>query len=141
AVVILFGLQTALFGTWTIPFVAFITALSSLFVVLRLANVQGKYHLETIILSGVVVSAFLGSFVSFMVSMSDKVVNEIVFCFIGSISDNEFICFRRTPSSSFWSPCEEYQFDYFNRINLYYRSCRFCFWYNRVRGFIRTPLS
>src|SRR5699024_2884772 len=86
AVVILFGLQTALFGTWTIPFVAFITALSSLFVVLRLANVQGKYHLETIILSGVVVSAFLGSFVSFMVSMYDKVVNDIVFWIMGSLS-------------------------------------------------------
>lgn len=86
AFIILFGLQTTLLGIWTIPIVAFFTALISLMVVLRLASVQGKYKLETIILSGVVVSAFLGSFVSLMVSMSDKVVNEIVFWLMGSLS-------------------------------------------------------
>ncbi len=86
AFLILFGFHTILFGTWTIPLVAFVTGLISLFVVLRLANVQGKYKLETIILSGVVVSAFLGAIVSFMVSMSDQVVNEIVFWLMGSLA-------------------------------------------------------
>lgn len=86
AFIILFGLHTTLFGIWTIPIVAFSTALLSLFIVLRLANVQGKYQLETIILSGVVVSAFLSSFVSLMVSMSDRVINEIVFWLMGSLS-------------------------------------------------------
>lgn len=86
AFIILFGLQTALFGIWTIPITAFITGLISLFVVLRLANIEGQYNLETLILSGVVVSAFLSSFVSFMVSMSDKVVNEIIFWMMGSLS-------------------------------------------------------
>src|SRR5690625_118969 len=86
AFIILFGLHTTLFGLWTIPIVAFCTALISLFIVLRLANVQGKYQLETIILSGVVVSAFLGSFVSLMVSLSDKVVNQIVFWLMGSLA-------------------------------------------------------
>src|SRR5690606_22260081 len=55
-------------------------------VVLRLANIHGKYRLETVILSGVVVSAFLGSVVSFMVAMSDRVVNEIVFWLMGSLA-------------------------------------------------------
>ncbi|MHA6252603.1 FecCD family ABC transporter permease [Oceanobacillus sp. CAU 1775] len=86
AFIILFGLHTTIFGMWTLPVVAFITALLSLLVVLRLANVQGQYKLETIILSGVVVSAFLGSFVSLMVSMSDKVINEIVFWLMGSLA-------------------------------------------------------
>ena len=86
AFIILFDLHTTLFGLWTIPIVAFFTALISLFIVLRLANVQGKYQLETIILSGVVVSAFLGSFVSLMVSLSDKVVNQIVFWLMGSLA-------------------------------------------------------
>lgn len=86
AFLILFGFHTILFGIWTIPLVAFVTGLISLFVVLRLANVQGKYKLETIILSGVVVSAFLGAIVSFMVSMSDQVVNEIVFWLMGSLA-------------------------------------------------------
>ncbi|MED4206169.1 iron ABC transporter permease [Neobacillus mesonae] len=86
AFLILFGFHTILFGVWTIPLVAFVTGLISLLVVLRLANVQGKYKLETIILSGVVVSAFLGAIVSFMVSMSDQVVNEIVFWLMGSLA-------------------------------------------------------
>lgn len=86
AFVILLGLQSTLFGLWTIPIVAFTTALISLLIVLRLANVQGKYQLETIILSGVVVSAFLSSFVSLMVSLSDKVVNQIVFWLMGSLA-------------------------------------------------------
>ncbi|WP_313802718.1 iron ABC transporter permease [Cytobacillus sp.] len=86
AFIILFGFHTILFGAWTIPLVAFVTGLISLLIVLRLANVQGKYKLETIILSGVVVSAFLGAIVSFMVSMSDQVVNEIVFWLMGSLA-------------------------------------------------------
>lgn len=86
AFLILFGFHTILFGNWTIPLVAFVTGLISLLVVLRLANVHGKFKLETIILSGVVVSAFLGSLVSFMVSMSDQVVNEIVFWLMGSLA-------------------------------------------------------
>ena len=86
AFIILFNLQSVLFGLWTIPIVAFITALLSLLVVLRLANVQGQYQLETIILAGVVVSAFLSSFVSLMVSLSDKVVNQIVFWLMGSLA-------------------------------------------------------
>lgn len=86
AVVITFGLQTALLGIWTIPIAAFTTGLISLLIVLRLANIQGQYNLETLILSGVVVSAFLSSFVSFLVSMSDKVINQIVFWMMGSLS-------------------------------------------------------
>lgn len=86
AFIILFGLQTVLLGVWTIPIVAFVTALISLFIVLKLANIDGQYNLETIILSGVVVSAFLSSFVSFMVAMSDTVVNQIVFWLMGSLS-------------------------------------------------------
>ncbi|MBU8919245.1 iron ABC transporter permease [Bacillus sp. FJAT-29953] len=86
AFIILFGFHTSFFGIWTIPLVAFMTGLISLLVVLRLANVHGKFKVETIILSGVVVSAFLGSLVSFMVSLSDQVVNEIVFWLMGSLA-------------------------------------------------------
>jgi iron complex transport system permease protein len=86
AFLILFGLQFALFGQWTIPIVAFTTGLISLWVVFRLANFNGKFQMETIILSGVVISAFLGAIVSFMVSMSTRVVNEILFWLMGSLA-------------------------------------------------------
>ena len=86
AFIILFGLHSYLLGMWTIPIVAFVTGLLTLLIVLRLANVHGKYKVETVILSGVVVSAFLGSVVTFMVAMSDKIINEIVFWLLGSLA-------------------------------------------------------
>ncbi|MBW5448020.1 iron chelate uptake ABC transporter family permease subunit [Cohnella sp. CFH 77786] len=86
AFVILFGLQMFLLGRWTIPIVAFVTGIVSLIAVLRLARIHGKLQLETLILSGVVVQAFLGSFVSFMASQSDQVVNEITFWLMGSLA-------------------------------------------------------
>jgi iron complex transport system permease protein len=86
SLMILFGLHAFLFGQWSIPLVAFATGLASLAIVIRLANVNGRFHLETLILSGVVVSSFLGAIVSFMVAMSDKVINEIVFWLMGSLA-------------------------------------------------------
>jgi iron complex transport system permease protein len=83
---ILFGLQTAIVGIWSVPIVAFMTGMLSLLIVLRLASMNGKFQLETLILSGVVVQAFLGSFVSFMVSLSDQVVNEILNWLMGSLT-------------------------------------------------------
>ncbi|MFD2670301.1 FecCD family ABC transporter permease [Marinicrinis sediminis] len=83
---ILFGLHHVWLGMWTIPVAAFASGLISLWIVWRLANVQGKLQLETLILSGVVVQAFLGSLVSFMVSLSDQVINEIVFWLLGSLA-------------------------------------------------------
>jgi len=84
--IILFQLNTVLFGLWTVPIVAFLTAMLSLLAVLKLANIQGHQPLETIILSGVVISAFLGAFVSLMVSLSDKSMNQIIFWLMGSLS-------------------------------------------------------
>lgn len=86
AFVILFGLQLAIAGQWSIPVVAFATGMASLLIVLRLAGSSGKLQLETVILSGVVVQAFLGSIVSFMVTLSDQVVNEIIYWLMGSLS-------------------------------------------------------
>jgi iron complex transport system permease protein len=86
ALLIHFGLQAFFLGMWSVPLSAFVFALASLLLVLRLANIQGKYRLETVILSGVVVSAFLSSVVSLLVSFSDRVVNEIVFWLMGSLA-------------------------------------------------------
>lgn len=83
---LLFGLQIAFLGQWSTPVVAFLTGLFSLWIVMRLANTQGKIQTETLLLSGLVVQAFLGSLVSFMVSLSDKMVNEIIFWLLGSLS-------------------------------------------------------
>jgi iron complex transport system permease protein len=86
AFLIYFGLQYVLLGEWTIPIVAFGTGLVSLLIVLRLAQIDGKLKMETLILSGVIMQAFLGAIVSFMVSLSTSVINEIVFWLMGSLA-------------------------------------------------------
>lgn len=85
AFLILFGFQLVL-GMWTVPLVAFGTGVLTLLIVFYLASHEGKMQTETLILAGVVVQAFLGSLVSFMVSMSHGVINEIVFWLMGSLS-------------------------------------------------------
>ncbi|NQX59334.1 FecCD family ABC transporter permease [Paenibacillus qinlingensis] len=86
AFLIYFGLQFALFGQWSIPIVAFLTGLISLFLVLKLAMIEGKLKMETLILSGVVMQAFLGAFVSFLVAISNQTINEIIFWLMGSLA-------------------------------------------------------
>jgi iron complex transport system permease protein len=86
AVLIYFGLQYALLGQWTVPVVAFITGILTLWIVLRLSQENGQIKKETLILSGVVMQAFFGAIVSFLVAMSKQTVNEIMFWLMGSLS-------------------------------------------------------
>lgn len=85
AFLILFGFQAAM-GMWTIPLVAFATGVATLLGVFWLSRTRGAMQIETLILSGVIMQAFLGAFVSFMVSMSQGVVNEILFWLMGSLA-------------------------------------------------------
>ncbi|WP_336785949.1 FecCD family ABC transporter permease [Paenibacillus sp. MMO-177] len=85
AFLILFGYQ-AMLGEWTIPVVAFITGTLTLLGVFFLARSRGVMQIETLILSGVIIQSFLGAFVSFMVSMSDEVINQILFWLMGSLA-------------------------------------------------------
>ncbi|MCF2937111.1 iron ABC transporter permease [Paenibacillus alkaliterrae] len=85
AFIILFGLQTAL-GMWTIPLVAFSTGTITLLGVFWLSRSKGIMQIETLILSGVIIQSFLGAFVSFMVSLSQGVVNQILFWLMGSLA-------------------------------------------------------
>jgi ABC-type Fe3+-siderophore transport system, permease component len=85
AFLILFGYQTLL-GEWTIPVIAFATGTLTLLGVFFLARSRGVMQIETLILSGVIIQSFLGAFVSFMVSMSDDVINQILFWLMGSLA-------------------------------------------------------
>jgi iron complex transport system permease protein len=85
AFIILFGLQFAI-GIWTIPLVAFLTGITALLAVIALSRSRGVMGIETLILSGVIIQAFLGAFVSLMVSMSQGVINQILFWIMGSLA-------------------------------------------------------
>ncbi|MCZ8516383.1 iron ABC transporter permease [Paenibacillus filicis] len=86
AFLILFGFQFAWLGQWTVPVVAFAAGSASLVTVLLLARTQGKLRMESVILAGVVMQAFLGAFVSLMVALSKTVINEIIFWTMGSLA-------------------------------------------------------
>jgi iron complex transport system permease protein len=86
AFLIYFGLQFAFFGQWTLPIVAFVTALAALAVVLRLSVMDGKWRMETLILSGTVMQAFLGAVVAFFIAVSKTVINDIVYWLMGSLA-------------------------------------------------------
>ncbi|MDQ6421597.1 iron ABC transporter permease [Paenibacillus sp. LHD-117] len=85
AFLILFGLQLAI-GIWTIPIVAFLTGIVTLLGVIALSRSRGVMHIQTLILSGVIIQSFLGAFVSLMVSMSEGVINQILFWIMGSLA-------------------------------------------------------
>jgi iron complex transport system permease protein len=85
AIMIHFGLMQVM-GQWTVPLVAFVTGIVTLVFVFYLSRIGGKMSMETLILAGVVVNAFLGSFVQFMVSLSNNVVNAILYWLMGSIA-------------------------------------------------------
>ncbi|WP_274651462.1 FecCD family ABC transporter permease [Paenibacillus humicola] len=86
AFMILFGYQTAL-GVWSIPLVAFAVGIATLAVVFGLSRAKGGgMGIETLILSGVIVQAFLGAVVSFMATLSQNVVNEVLFWLMGSLN-------------------------------------------------------
>lgn len=89
AFMIVFGYQST-FGLWSVPLVAFATGMVTLLVVFGLSRARGAMNVETLILSGVIVQAFLGAFVSFMVSMSKGVVNEAMFWLMGSLSSRSW---------------------------------------------------
>ncbi|WP_230192666.1 iron ABC transporter permease [Paenibacillus sp. CECT 9249] len=86
AFLIYFGMQYSFAGQWTIPLVAFTTGSITLWIVLRMAQREGKIPTETLILSGVVMQAFLGAVVSFLVAMSKQTVNDILFWTMGSLA-------------------------------------------------------
>lgn len=86
AVLIFFGLQYALIGVWTLPLVAFVTGVLTLWFVLALAREGRKIPTHSLILAGVVMQSFLGAVVSFLSTMSKQTINEIIYWTMGSLA-------------------------------------------------------
>ncbi|WP_051331084.1 FecCD family ABC transporter permease [Aneurinibacillus terranovensis] len=86
ALVIMFGWQISVTGQWTLPLVSFICGLATLFIVYRLAFTRGRVRIESLILSGVVVQAFLGAGLSLVLSQSQEKAQQIIFWLMGSLT-------------------------------------------------------
>ncbi|MBI3008165.1 MAG: iron chelate uptake ABC transporter family permease subunit [Candidatus Omnitrophica bacterium] len=69
-----------------LPLFAFIGALAAMFFVYNLARTGGKIPIHTLLLSGVIVNAFLSAIGMFIMSISRKEAQEILFWLMGSLS-------------------------------------------------------
>ncbi|GAA0501319.1 iron ABC transporter permease [Salinibacillus aidingensis] len=86
ALVLLFGFESILFGQLTLPVVAFSSGLLTLFIVYTLARINRRLQMETLILAGVVVQAFIASMLSLILALSDEKMQTIMYWMMGSLA-------------------------------------------------------
>ncbi len=83
-------LKFLLFGPYTVPLWAFAGALLTLFLLYLLARVSGKLPAVTLLLAGVMVSAFFSALILLLVCLGNRQMEEIFFWLIGSLSTVDF---------------------------------------------------
>lgn len=84
--IISFGFEVAALGRWTLPMAAFIGGSMTLLLVFAIAFGRGQKPLETLILAGVIVQAFLGAVLSFLIAISYEQLHQIVYWMMGSVA-------------------------------------------------------
>lgn len=72
------------------PFLAFVGALATMYLVYRLAEVDGTLPVEGFLLAGVVVGSFLWAFVSFMLAAARSRMEEIILWLMGDLSSADY---------------------------------------------------
>lgn len=79
-------INVTLFGQLSTPLFAFVGAVITLLVVMRLSSFGGQISAQTLILSGVIVGAILSAGISFLKYLADEQVSVIIFWLMGSFS-------------------------------------------------------
>jgi len=74
----------AFLGSLASPLFAFVSALVTVFVVYSLGVVKGRVYVDTVLLSGVAVAAFLGAVVSFIIYYAGKHYDRLIPWLLGS---------------------------------------------------------
>lgn len=75
----------------SVPLFAFVGAVATLFIVLRLSSFNGQISTTTLILSGVIVGAILSAGISFLKYLADEQVAVIVFWLMGSFASRDWL--------------------------------------------------
>lgn len=84
---IFFGLSVTSLGGFTLPIFSIAFAVLTIFCVLIFANnMDHSMKVETIILTGIVFSAFLSAFISLMIALSGEELREVIGWLMGSVS-------------------------------------------------------
>jgi iron complex transport system permease protein len=84
ASVTVFGL-TGVFLSFTQPLMAFVGAVITVFAVYKLGTSKGRIYVDTLLLSGVAIAAFLGAVTSFMIYASQQQYFRIVHWLLGTL--------------------------------------------------------
>jgi len=82
-----FSISTPILGIFTLPTFSMIGALFAMFVVLGFAKlVDRTMKMETLILTGIIVSSFLSSVISLMIALTGEELRQIISWLMGSVS-------------------------------------------------------
>ncbi|MEG0381047.1 MAG: iron ABC transporter permease, partial [Kurthia sp.] len=84
---IYFGLSSSILGLFTLPVFGMIGAGLSLVIVLSFAKlIDRSMKMETLILTGIIISSFLSSIISLMIALTGDEIRQIVTWLMGSVS-------------------------------------------------------
>lgn len=82
-----FGLSLPFVGIYTLPFLSIVTALATILIVLYFARkIDQTMRVETIILTGIIFSSFLGAFISLIIALTGDELQQIIGWLLGSVS-------------------------------------------------------
>lgn len=82
-----FGLSIPFLGIYTLPVLSITAAFITIMLVLFFARkVERTMRVETIILTGIIFSSFLGAFISLMIALTGEQLREIIGWLLGSVS-------------------------------------------------------
>ncbi|MEC2158780.1 FecCD family ABC transporter permease [Virgibacillus halodenitrificans] len=86
-ITIFFNISLPFLGLYTLPVFSIATALLTILIVLFFARkVEKTMRVETIILTGIIFSSFLGSFISLMIALTGDQLEAIIGWLLGSVS-------------------------------------------------------
>lgn len=85
--ILFFGWTIPLLGNFTLPIVSIAAAIVTIFSVLLFTQmIERSMKLETIILTGIIFSSFLGAFISLMIALTGDELRQIIGWLMGSVS-------------------------------------------------------
>lgn len=84
---IFFGISIPFVGLFTLPLISMVAAVITMFFVVGFAKmVDRTLKMETFILTGIIVSSFLGSMISLMIALTGEELRQIMSWLLGSVS-------------------------------------------------------
>ncbi|MFC7783825.1 FecCD family ABC transporter permease [Rossellomorea sp. GCM10028870] len=86
-ITLFFNWSIPFIGKFTLPFLSILCSIITVFLVLWFAQkVERTMKVETIILTGIIFSSFLGSFISLMIALTGEELRQIIGWLLGSVS-------------------------------------------------------